>query len=744
MIVRKTFRLYPVQAAFCHSKATYRGFIGGRGSGKSKVGAFDMIRRAKRGRTYLIASPTGVLLNDTTFPTFKEIARELMVWDADNVRLNPYPTVTLSTGATIRFRTAEDPEKMRGPNISGCWLDEASLMHENAFKIVIACLREQGEQGWLSATATPKGVAHWTYERFGKPQPDTELFHARTKDNPFLPPDFHAKLARQYTSGVAEQELEGRFVDASDDWQVIPTAWIRAAMARWTPEPPAPLSAIGVDVARGGGDKTVLAPRHQLWFAPLEKYPGSSTPTGTAVADLISRSLRTNPHALLCIDTIGVGASAYDCCVQRGWRTLAVNFAESAKGASDRGGVLTFANLRAQAYWQFRELLDPSNPPEDAISLPPDEELLADLAAPHWTMETTGVRVEKKENIVKRLGRSPDCFVAGTLVLTAYGNVPIEAVALGTPVWTRDGWRRVIGAGPTEHNAETFVVTFSDGRTLQGSGNHPVFVREKGWVSIDALVIADTIETCNHETLSNSTASRSFGSRKARACRAVATTTRIQKAEESRASEPCTVRFGDPLSAKYQQGTTSTTKTKTLSTTTSAILSALPVRSTANGTAARAQSSGVASQEYVYLLPRGTVAHGALLGMLSMGATLGSADELSGKYVKSAKNHTTARGCEILTSSAQDSAGADGTTETRLFSPSRLARFAAKSLWQHQGERSPAAPVRVVAVKPAGNATIFNLTVEGTHEYYANGVLVHNCADAVVIAALTPNVLPED
>lgn len=213
--VRKLVRLHRAQQEFRRSEAPYRGFVGGRGAGKTWVGAYDLIRRARRGRTYLVGSPTGVLLGDTTFPTFKALAQELGVWDPAGVRLSPYPTVRLSTGATVRFRTAEDPERMRGPNLSGCWLDEASLMPKEAYLISIAALREQGEHGWLSATFTPKGLSHWTHEVFGKQKPDTAIFHARTRDNPFNPAGFHERLEQQYGArGLrAQQELAGLFVN---------------------------------------------------------------------------------------------------------------------------------------------------------------------------------------------------------------------------------------------------------------------------------------------------------------------------------------------------------------------------------------------------------------------------------------------------------------------------------------------------------------------------------------------------
>jgi PBSX family phage terminase large subunit len=237
-LVETTIRLHAAQKAFRRSDAPYRGFVGGRGAGKSWVGAYDLIRRARADRTYLVVSPTGTLLHDTTYPTFKEIATKLGRWGS--VKLTPYPTVILSTGGRVRFRTADDPEKMRGPNLSGCWLDEASLMDHEAYLIAIAALREGGERGWLSATFTPKGFGHWTYAQFGKALPDTAIFHCATHDNPFLPPNFQTQLEQQYGARglLAQQELGGQFVAVEgaewppeyfppsiwfNDWPIDPT-----------------------------------------------------------------------------------------------------------------------------------------------------------------------------------------------------------------------------------------------------------------------------------------------------------------------------------------------------------------------------------------------------------------------------------------------------------------------------------------------------------------------------------------
>lgn len=220
MQLKKSIRLHSVQSAFHSSKALYRGFVGGRGSGKSWIGAYDLIKRAsdksKPNRLYLVGAPTYETLGSSTIRSFLTVGRELQLIDPSKFKRGAPPSCKLPNGSEILFRSADNPERFRGPNISGCWLDEGSLMDRDAYDIAIACLREAGEMGWLSITFTPKGQQHWTYELFGKqpPKPNTELFHACTYDNPFNPPEFEDTLRQQYGVGSAfeKQELGGAFV----------------------------------------------------------------------------------------------------------------------------------------------------------------------------------------------------------------------------------------------------------------------------------------------------------------------------------------------------------------------------------------------------------------------------------------------------------------------------------------------------------------------------------------------------
>jgi hypothetical protein len=63
-------------------------------------------------------------------------------------------------------------------------------------------------------------------------------------------------------------------------------------------------------------------------------------------------------------------------------------------------------NMRAEFYWRMRDTLDPAS--EESIALPPGNEIVADLCSARYKLTTAGVLVEEKEEIKKRLGRSPD------------------------------------------------------------------------------------------------------------------------------------------------------------------------------------------------------------------------------------------------------------------------------------------------------------------------------------------------
>jgi Terminase large subunit, T4likevirus-type, N-terminal len=250
------------------------------------------------------------------------------------------------------------------------------------------------------------------------------------RNNPFLANTGYRAQLQSLPEPLRSQLLNGDFVVGREDheWQVIPTAWVKAAQERWKPQPPGAMTAMGVDVAQGGGDRTVLAARHGPWYAPLVERPGVLTPTGSHVAALVVEVRRD--AAIIVMDMGGgYGGAAKQRLNDNKIEVVSFNAANgSIERTKDRQ--LEFANKRAEVYWRFREALDPDQPGGSPIALPPDPQILGDLTAPRWKLTARGIQIELKEDLkrAERLGRSPD---KGDSIVIAWseGETAIRRVA---------------------------------------------------------------------------------------------------------------------------------------------------------------------------------------------------------------------------------------------------------------------------------------------------------------------------
>lgn len=182
------------------------------------------------------------------------------------------------------------------------------------------------------------------------------------------------------------------------------------------------MDAMGVDVSRGGRDESILAPRHDNWFAPLTVIPGHEVPDGPTLVGRIA-AIRRNGCPVQ-VDAIGVGTSVVDKLRENEMQCEPMTGSEGCGGVRDRTGTFKYKNKRAMWYWQFREVLDPAS--GNNIQLPPDNKLKADLCAATYDIKEGNVlQVEGKKHIIKRLGRSTD---RGDAVI--YANVHVERQVL--------------------------------------------------------------------------------------------------------------------------------------------------------------------------------------------------------------------------------------------------------------------------------------------------------------------------
>lgn len=235
---------------------------------------------------------------------------------------------------------------------------------------------------------------------------------ASLSDNPFLIETGYQSTLDAMPEPLRSAIRDGNFMAAREDdaWQVIPTNWILLANERWRKGMPenSAMTAIGLDIARGGRDQTVLSPRYGLWFDELICVPGRDTPDGPSVVGLVVQHMRDG--ACINLDAIGIGASVQDHIDSANLAYVPINSAERSSRMT-RDGKLGFVTKRSEMHWSLREALDPDY--GLGLSLPPDPGLQADLTAPRYTVrpgEPPKIYVESKEDLAspKRLGRSTD------------------------------------------------------------------------------------------------------------------------------------------------------------------------------------------------------------------------------------------------------------------------------------------------------------------------------------------------
>jgi hypothetical protein len=121
-----------------------------------------------------------------------------------------------------------------------------------------------------------------------------------------------------------------------------------------------------------------------------------------------------------------------------------------------------------------------------------DNELAQEMVMRRFT-QGKKIKVETKTEMKLRLKRSPDCFVAGTMVLTPTGERPIETLQVGDAVVTPMGVSRILKVHRSR-TEELTTIRLSSGRELTGKGAHKVLTHSRGWVPMRDLSLTDTFE----------------------------------------------------------------------------------------------------------------------------------------------------------------------------------------------------------------------------------------------------------
>ena len=304
-----------------------------------------------------------------------------------------------------------------------------------------------------------------------------------------------------------------------------------------------------------------------------------------------------------------------------------------------------------------------------------------------------------------------DCWVAGTVVSTPDGPVPVERVAVGSLVDTPIG-PRAVGASYYSGKSETVRVELSDGRVIEGTPKHKIYVRGKGLVPLDDLVCYDT-------PIGRTTWSRwlSIGVSCIVATKAVSTTTRTAASWRT-VARVCIDRFGSMPVERFRPAGIFTTLMATMTTMSSLTLSASRPVSMESITMSKGSTvNWVQRWQHGERVQVGRQ-HSEPMVTRCWNACR-YADSRAEIVALLLKRDTLRRVCARLLANMPLAIGKFA----------ERVRSAVSSSGAEEVRRNRPKPAHIVAVgRSDARKPVFNLTVVDAHLFYANGVLSSNTA----------------
>lgn len=236
-------QLYPWQQQVLDSPAQFKLLCISRQGGKTTVAIDAACEEALKGNDVLWTSPVyKELINP--FRITKKLLRPI------TTKTNENEEVRLETGGTIFFRSANDPDGLRGPHYNLVVSDEMAFGDEAVFEILSPTLIRQ--KGKFLGLSTPNGFNHFfdLWDRATK-DPDWFTLHLPWHQCPGLDPKAIEKERKNLARGAFRQEYEAEFVSPKD--AIFDPDQLRAAMITekdW-PKTGFSRSCLGVDPSLG-------------------------------------------------------------------------------------------------------------------------------------------------------------------------------------------------------------------------------------------------------------------------------------------------------------------------------------------------------------------------------------------------------------------------------------------------------------------------------------------------------------
>lgn len=333
-------------------------------------------------------------------------------WSTEYVRMTDHRE---SWYARARTSKKEQPEALAGLHADNVaiFVDEASGVFDAVFETAQGALTNPNVL--VVMISNPTRLSGFFYDSHHSRKDDWQTFQFDSRDSPIVDVQFVDRIRSTYGEDSPQWKVRvaGEFPDSEED-QLIPRSLFDAAAARYEYRKTdfGAVRCLGVDVARYGGDKTVLAERQGASMGIIAIRSDQDT---VATANDAHRAIREaetegNPFDFVFVDIIGIGSGVFDILMDRqrnglipeSVRLIPVNASETADEE------LEHANKRVEMWHRYKKWLE-----HGAV----DPRFREDSCAVKFGKPDSKGRntLELKEDTKKRLGHSPDVADAGVL-----------------------------------------------------------------------------------------------------------------------------------------------------------------------------------------------------------------------------------------------------------------------------------------------------------------------------------------
>jgi hypothetical protein len=406
----------------------------GHGTGKSTSASWAMLWYVllRFPNKVVVTAPTSGQLFDALFAELKRWINELpdqlkpmLTVKSDRVELAAAPSEAFISARTSR---AETPEALAGVHSENVLLvvDEASGVPEKVFEAAAGSM--SGHAATTILLSNPTRSSGTFFESQTRLSGSYWTRRWSCVDSPLVSEEFVDEMRLRYgeDSNAFRIRVLGEFPLADDD-TIIPFHLVEAATQRDIELDEDAQTVWGLDVARFGSDKTVLAKRQGHVITEVNGWQGLDLmqTVGRVKAEYDGLPSHLRPREIM-VDVIGMGGGVVDRLRELNVPVRGINVAESPSMGD------TYINLRAELWFKMRGWLE-----QRGSKLPKNEQLIAELTSIRYSFASSGkMKAESKDDMRKRGLSSPDyadavCLTLASDAATALGG---KASTWGKPL----------------------------------------------------------------------------------------------------------------------------------------------------------------------------------------------------------------------------------------------------------------------------------------------------------------------